>query len=275
MLLGMKYNSSYGVKMKKTSLVLVVVTMLTCSNFIKAQSACCGLDILGGMLLESGVSGGYGFQQFSATGLNDYIKVYNQNRPALTKKMKEFGFAHGWKIGANLFQIQNDNTLIGLNVFYQQTKQVNEATASVNNVTARREYDLTLISYGIGMSYSYVINKHFDYKIIDLKFDWNKAKLVNKYTEGTNSPTEEKLENPDAAIGGKVSTGLLYYPFPPYISLEIIGGYSYFAIDEMQFETTKQFLAKNENSFEQMDNFIDGGGFFAFAQLNIAIPIFQ
>jgi hypothetical protein len=261
--------------MKKFSMVVVVLVLLTYSSFIKAQSACCGLDILTGMLFESGVSGGYGFQQFQATGLNDYIKVYNQNRPALTKQMDDFGFAHGWKIGANLFQIQNDNSLIGLNVFYQQTKEVNEATANVNNVTAKREYDLTLISYGFGMAYSYVINKHFDFKIIDLKFSWNKAKLVNKYTEGTNASTEEKLESPEASIGGMASTGLLYYPLPPYISLEIVGGYSYFTIDEMQFENGGSYLSKAENSNEKMENFIDGGGFFAFAQLNIAIPIFQ
>jgi hypothetical protein len=42
----------------------------------------------------------------------------------------------------------------------------------------------------------------------------------------------------------------------------------------MQFESG-QYLSQNENSNELMENFIDGGGFFAFAQLNIAIPIFQ
>lgn len=262
--------------MKKSSMVLVVLILLTCSSFIKAQSACCGLDILGGMLLESGVTGGYGFQQYQATGFNDYIKVYNQNRPALTKQMDEFGFSHGWKVGANLFQGQIDNSLIGVNVFYQQTKELHEATATLtNNIPAKREYELSLTSYGFGMFYSYVINKHFDLKIIDFKLSWSNAKLVNKYTEGTNASTEEVLKNPDASIGGSVSAGFLYYPFPPYISLEINGGYSYFTIDEMEFENTGQYLASTENSNEKMENFIDGGGFFAFAQLNIAIPIFQ
>ena len=33
----------------------------------------------------------------------------------------------------------------------------------------------------------------------------------------------------------------------------------------MQFESTKSYLSTNEDSNEKMDNFIDAGGFFAFA----------
>lgn len=261
--------------MKNFSVVLFALLVFSNSSLIKAQSACFGLDFLAGMLLESGVYGGYGAQQFSAAGLNDYIKVYNQNRPALTKKMDEFGFAHGWRAGANLLNVQDENMLYGLNIFYQQMKEKNEATATlINNVPAKREYDLTLISYGFGISFSYILSNSFDFKIADVKMSWNNAKLLNKYTEGTNAATEEVLKNPEANIGGQIATGLVYYPFPPYVSLEVNVGYSYFTIDEMQFESSQLYLARNENSNEKMDNFIDGGGFFGFAQLNIAIPIF-
>lgn len=261
--------------MKKFSVVLFVIVLLSNTSLVKAQSACCGLDILGGMLLESGIYGGYGAQQFSAKGFNDYIKVYNDNRPALTKTMDDFGFAHGWKVGANLLQIQDDDMLYGLNFFYQQTQEKHEATATLtNNIPAKREYALTLISYGFGVSFSYIMSNSFDFKIADIKMNWNNAKLINKYTEGTNPTTEQTLKSPEASIGGQISTGLVYYPFPPYISLEANVGYSYFTIDQMQFESG-QYLAQNENSNELMENFIDGGGFFAFAQLNIAIPIFQ
>lgn len=261
--------------MKKFSTALFVFVLFLNSSNINAQSACCGLDILGGMLLESGVSGGYGAQQFSATGLNGIVKTLN-SQSSVTKNMDEFGFAHGWRVGANLLNVQDDNMLYGFNFFYQQTKEIHEATTTLtNNIPAKREYELTLISYGIGISFSYILNKSFDFKIADIKVNWNNAKLVNKYTEGTSASTEEILKNPEANIGGQISTGIVYYPFPPYVSLEVNAGYSYFTIDEMQFETSKQFLASNENSSEKMDNFIDGGGFFAFAQLNIAIPIFQ
>jgi hypothetical protein len=260
--------------MKKISVVLLVFILFSSSSLIKAQSACCGLDVIGGMLLESGIYGGYGAQQFSATGFNDFIKVYNENRPTLTDKMDEFGFSHGWKVGANIVQLQDDDMLYGLNFFYQQLQEKHEATALINNVPAKREYALTLISYGFGISFSYVLNNSFDFKIADLKMTWTNAKLINKYSEGTNPSTEEVLKNPEANIGGQISTGIVYYPFPPYISLEANVGYSYFTIDQMQFESG-QYLSQNENSNELMENFIDGGGFFAFAQLNIAIPIFQ
>lgn len=261
--------------MKKLSVVLVALVLSVNSSFVKAQS-CCGLDYAAGMLLESGVYGGYGVQTFQPTGLNDYIKVYNQNRPALTKNMDKFGFAHGWRVGANIFQIESGKMLYGVNAFYQQMQEKNEAAATLtNDVSAKREYSLTLISYGFGIAVSYIINKNFDFKIADVKINWNNAKLVNRYTEGINPATEEVLKNPDANIGGQISTGILYYPFPPYVSIEANAGYSYFKINEMKFEASGQFLARNENSVEKMDNFIDGGGFFAFAQLNIAIPIFQ
>ncbi|HRN25613.1 MAG: hypothetical protein IT276_08875 [Ignavibacteriaceae bacterium] len=262
--------------MKKLSTVLFVLFMfVNSSSSLFAQSACCGLDYLAGVLLQSGVSFGYGAQQFSAAGLNDYIKVYNNKRPALTKKMDDFGFAHGWRAGVNLIQLQDDRMFYGLSVFYQQIKEKHEAAATLpNSILAKREYDLTLISYGIGVSFSYVINKSFDFKIADVRVNWNKANFINRYTEGTNPSTEQVLKDPEASIGGQISTGLVYFPLPPYISLEASVGYSYFSINEMQFESSGQFLAKNEDSNEKMENFIDGGGLFAFAQLNIAIPFF-
>ncbi len=262
--------------MKKLTAVLFVLLVSFNSSTFAQGSACCGLDYMAGFLLESGVFGGYGVQQYTAKGFNDYIKVYNNNRPALTREMDDFGFAHGWRAGANVLNMQDGNMLYGLNIFYQQTKETHEATATLtNDITAKREYDLTLTSYGFGISFSYVLSNNFDFKIADVKMNWNKAKLVNKYTEGTNPSTEQILKEPEASIGGQISTGLVYYPFPPYISLEANVGYSYFSINEMQFESSGQYLAKNENSSEKMENFIDGGGFFAFAQLNIAIPIFQ
>lgn len=258
--------------MKSVTVALAFFFVLNFSPFTNAQ-VCCGIDALAGMLLQSGVYGGYGMQQFSATGLNEYIKHYNNKRPDLTKKMDEFGFATGWRVGANIVQFQDRNMLYGLNVFYQQTKEKHEATAMLpNDIAGKREYALTLASYGFGIAVSYVISKRFDYKIIDAKLNWNKATLVNKYTEGTNPSTEQKIQNPDASIGGQVSTGILFYPLPPYISFEINVGYSYFTIDEMQFESTKSYLSTNEDSNEKMDNFIDAGGFFAFAHLNLAIP---
>ena len=168
--------------MKYFSFVLLASVLFFNSSLLNAQSACCGLDFMAGMLLESGVYGGYGAQQFSATGLNGIVKTFNQQN-TVTSKMDEFGFAHGWRVGANLLNVQDENMLYGLHIFYQQTQEKNEATiTSTNGIPAKREYALTLISYGFGISFSYVLNNSFDFKIADIKMSWNNAKLLNKYT---------------------------------------------------------------------------------------------
>jgi len=64
----------------------------------------------------------------------------------------------------------------------------------LNDITGKREYALTLASYGFGMAVSYVISKSLDYKIIDAKLNWNKATLINKYTEGTNPSTDRSFK---------------------------------------------------------------------------------
>ncbi len=61
--------------MKNFSVVLFALLVFSNSSLIKAQSACCGLDFMAGMLLESGIYGGYGAQQFSAAGLNGIVKT--------------------------------------------------------------------------------------------------------------------------------------------------------------------------------------------------------
>ena len=85
------------------------------------------------------------------------------------------------------------------------------------------------------------------------------------------SPVEQKIESPETSIGFIAGTGLVFYPVPPYISIEVNAGYSLFSINEMEFDGGG-LLAKNEDSNEAMDNFIDGGGFFAFAHLMVSIP---
>ena len=99
---------------------------------------------------------------------------------------------------------------------------------------------------------------------------WTSADLINKYTDVTSS-TEQKLSSPESAVGGSFATGLVFYPLPPYVSIEANVGYSLFSIDEMRFDDQSS-LQVDENTSELMTNFIDGGGLFAFIQLNVAVP---
>lgn len=237
-----------------------------------AQDDCCGIGSLFGSLLRSGISGGYGIQQYSAEGWNNYISVYNQNRVStLTKQMDDFGSAKGFRIGANLLQIQTDQVLVGFKFFFQRMTEENEATADISAGTARREYELNMNTWAIGGSVSYVVSKYFDIKIADLMVTFTSTELKNREIFPNQPVSEQILESPETSTGFIFGSGVVFYPLPPYISIELNGGYSLFSVDEMEFENGAR-LSVDENSNEVMTNFIDGGGFFAFAQLNVGIP---
>ncbi|NWF50428.1 MAG: hypothetical protein HXY49_07785 [Ignavibacteriaceae bacterium] len=261
--------------MKKnlTAFVLTFVLVSFCAKDVSSQNDCCGVGSLFSYLVRSGISGGYGIQQFDAEGLNNYISVYNQKRVStLTKKMDDFGLATGFRVGANLFQVQYDDILFGLKLSYQWMKQENEATATISGATAKREYELKINTLGVGTSFSYILSKHFDIKIIDLLLTWTSAKFINRFSEPGKPTTEETLESPESSIGVIGGTGIVFYPLPPYVSIELNIGYSMFSVDEMQFSDGTS-LQVNEDTPEIMTNFISAGGFFAFAQLNLAVPL--
>lgn len=254
---------------RKILLILTTITLLW--NIPSTAQTCCGAEYCVGLVLYSGVFGGYGIQQYSAEGLNDYIKYYNNKRTAtLTKKMDEFGLAKGYTIGGKFFQYEISRLLFSMKFIFSKMNEMNYATAS----TGKREYDLTLTTWGFGMGFSKVLNRHFDFKIADMYMTFNNAKFVNRFKSSTNSSlnTEQELKNSEAAIGGMITTGIVYYPLPPFISFELNAGYSYFSIGEMEFSNGYTKLAKNEDSNVAMDNFASGGGFFANLMLQIAIP---
>ena len=261
--------------MKKifTVTFLAIALTINFSPRIYSQNDCCGLGSIFSSLFQSGVFGGYGIQKFSAKGFNHYIDVYNENRSStLTKKMDHFDQVTGFKVGANVFQILVNDILLGMKVSYQWMKSKNEATAMLNGGTARREYDLTLKTFGIGFSLAYYASKNFDIKIVDAFLTWNSADLVNRLIEPNVPVSEEKLTNPDNSIGFSAGTGITFYPLPPYLSFEGSVGYSFFSINEMEFNNGSRLIV-DENTLDEMTDFIDAGGLFATIQLNVAIPL--
>lgn len=259
--------------MKRIILVASSLLMLSVfTNTSKAQDDCCGIGSIFSMLVQSGIQGGYGLQQYSAAGWNHYVDVYNQQRTeTLTKNMDNFGTAMGFKIGVNLIRIQQEEILFDLKLAYSWMKELNEATADLpSGGSAKREYELKLGTFGTGFGISYVLSKYFDIKILDAMITWTSADLINKYTDVTSS-TEQKLSSLESSIGGSFATGLVFYPLPPYVSIEANVGYSLFSIDEMRFDDQTS-LQVDEITSELMTNFIDGGGLFLFIQLNVAVP---
>ena len=93
--------------MKKDSLILCAVILIFLGiSTSKAQDDCCGLGSIFSSVLQSGIFGGYGFQQYSAEGWNDYVSTYLESQNV---SYDDFGFAHGWLVGANLIQLREEN----------------------------------------------------------------------------------------------------------------------------------------------------------------------
>jgi len=141
----------------------------------------------------------------------------------------------------------------------------------ITNGNAVREYELTLTQLGLGFTLSYYLGKNFDLKIMDIMATTNGASMINRFKD-VNSSTEQKLKNPTNSFGVNAGAGFVFYILPPYISIETTAGYSLLSIDGMDFENGGS-LSVDEDSGQMMSNFIKSGGFFAFAQLNLAIPL--
>ncbi|MBN2572242.1 MAG: hypothetical protein JXA68_08950 [Ignavibacteriales bacterium] len=225
-----------------------------------------------GYLAYSGIYAGWGVQFYNAEGLNHYIEVYNANRPQLTQQMDEFGMGHGFLFGANIARFQADELLFNMEGFYQRINEKEEAKVSSGGIEASRTFDLDLDIWGIGMNVSYFVNKNIDIKFIDVSVLFISSEFENIYQAGTDPEDTEVLNNVNSSIGVNLNAGITFYLIPPYISIEPSVGYSFFGIDEMEFENGSK-LANDENSSQAMDNFISSGGLYGSAQLIILIPL--
>jgi hypothetical protein len=256
----------------KKAVFSLYVFLIFLGNTKITSAQCCGADFLVSMMVQSGVNIGYGVQRYDPSGLNNYIYLYNQKYISrLTTQMGEFGTATGFKFGANLVQFQLDEFLVSIKGSYQQMREKNSAVCGLAmGGNANEEFDLTLNSLGLGISTSLRLSRRIEIKFLDAMITWNSAKLIDNYSDPF-ATTEQKLGSPKSKIGLSLGGGLTFYLVPPYISLEALGGYSFFALSEMQFDTG-ELLAQYENG-PAIKNFVSSGGVFAFIQLNLAIPL--
>ena len=250
----------------------VILMLIPAWNNTNAQ--CCGAEWWLQQMVQSGIYGGYGIKYYNPKGFNNYIDAYNQiHASTLKTKMDNFGTAMGFKVGANLAQARFDRFLVGIKVDYHQTNEKHSATADVTpGVRATREFDLTLRTFGAGLSATYLLTENLHLKFLELMMTWNSGKLINKYSDPATSK-EEKLSTDEASLGYSAGTGLIFYLLPPYVAIEGTVGYSSFSNEKMQFENSGPYLTQLPNGGDIMTNFVESGGLFGFVQLNLAFPL--
>jgi len=240
------------------SFLFAAFCLLLFAGKLSAQNDCCGMGSIFSSIMQSGIFGGYGIQQYSAEGWNDYI-----SSSGLSENFSDYGSAHGWLVGANLIGIRQKDFLVALKFYYQSVSEKQDADGTYLGEPATQELDLTINNWSLGVSFSYILNNNFDFRIFDALMRFTSADLTNKIRYASGSVTDE-YSSPDANIGFTFDTGLVYYPLPPYISIEVVGGYSIFSVKSMEDE--------NGNELNTTSDFIDGGGFFANAVLTFGIP---
>jgi hypothetical protein len=243
--------------MKKFVLLCTGILIILFTIHIKAQDDCCGMGSIFSSILGSGVFGGYGFQQYSAEGLNGLITA----NPILDENFDDFGFAHGWRAGANIIGIRQDDLLATFKVYYQSVKEIQEAGSGDET----QKLELQMNTWALGLGLSYVISNNFDIRILDALMTFNSVNLTNDIYSVSGGNSKQEFESAESNLGFSFDAGLVYYPFPPYVAIEVLGGYSFFAVETMRDK--EDFVDLETNG-----DFIDGGGFFAAAVLTIGIP---
>jgi hypothetical protein len=228
-----------------TLIVVAGILLISYTPNSKAQDDCCGVGSIFSSLMQSGIFGGYGIQTFSAAGLNEVLPS--------EAGFKDYGTAMGWRVGANIIQLQRSQLLMGLKFYYQQMTETQDVTG--------QEIKLNLTQFNLGMSFSYIINNSFDIRIFDAMISWTNAELTNA-VEGSD---DRVYKSPETNTGFTFDAGIVYYPFPPYISLEVLGGYSIFSVEKVNLE-------EGQSGLSTINDIVDGGGFFAVAVLTVGIP---
>ena len=210
--------------------------------------------------MQSGIFGGYGIQMYSAEGFNTAIK----ENEGLSENFKDYGTAWGWRVGANIIQLQREQLIMGLKFYYQSMTESQEAAGTFNGEPSTQEMKLSLTQLNLGISFSYIINNSFDIRIFDIYITWTSGELTNTI-KSNNAPSIDIYKSPETNTGFTADAGFVYYPFPPYVSLEVLGGYSLFSVEKVELAGGNNFPTGNTD-------FIDSGGFFAVAVLTVGLP---
>lgn len=248
-------------------LLLSIITLKQNAAFAQ----CCANDFVVKKLIRSGITTGYQISFYDAAGFNRYIDIYNSKfSSSMVTKMEKFGFGSGFIVGSNLVQFQIDEFLIGVKASFYQSREKHTAKRTLlSGGDIEETFDLSITTFGLGITTSAIVSKRFELKFIDALLTWNSAKLVNTYTDPFTTVSKE-LTSPRRKLGFNIGAGVTFYTVPSLLALEALGGYSFLALNKMQFDDG-DLLAENPDGGPAMDNFIIAGGFFASLQLLISL----
>ncbi len=241
---------------------IIFISVFFLPDKISAQT--CGFGCLG----LSGVYGGYGYQQFNADGLNNFITLQEAYSSLSLPEIKKIKDAKGFRVGANLIRFDYKNFIFSLKGSYQflESKQSVSLTSeqSENYISA----DLKLDYWAVGIDFGYSVSSFFDFKFADAQVTFHSSKL--NLTRGIGSIKNENEYKTDKSVTGYfIGSGFILNFVKNYLSFEATAGYTNFRIKELKDDKNISIPVGNNNS-----DLIKSGGLTVFGQLNIGIPLY-
>jgi hypothetical protein len=217
--------------------------------------------------------GGFSYQEYKPSGLNDYINVFNGIRgDSLTSPMENFGEAQGYRVGLNFFRAKMDNFVLTTKGYYQSVSEKHEALERFRTGTRSTSLKLEMMNWGIGIDLGISITKAISWKVVDGALNFNNITFTSTENMPGAQTIVKKYKTKSTNLGYSIGTGFILEVIDEYLSIEGVAAYTKLSIDNLQMDDGT-LLTKNETTTDPMTNFINAGGFNAVVQLNVGFPL--
>jgi hypothetical protein len=229
----------------------------------KTEAQTCGFGCFG----LGGFYAGYGFENYKAGGLNDFIKSVNISN----NETPEFNKAKGLRLGANLFRTWYKKYFFTIKGYYQFLKEDKDVKQEINQVDRNLNYSLKLNYWGIGVDIGHSLIGFIDIKILDASLTFHTSDLSIKSNDDATNIPQDQYNQAKTGIGYSIGSGLIFNLVEDYISLEATAGFNNLSINQMESQDGKLLINPKNN--QPVDKFVSSGGFFGLVQLNFGIPL--
>jgi len=220
-----------------------------------------------------GVSAGYEFQRYEATGLNNWLKNYKLfYQDSLNENPGEFGNLSGVRIGINFFRKNFSGFVTTIKGFYSDLNEKREGVVSNFYGNTSTKFEVKITQAGVGLDLGTTITGILSWKVIDAALIYNSLKLTTTVSTTNNISSKSIYENTGNSIGYLIGSGFILNIVGQYISLEGMAGYSSFKIDKIKL-VNGDYSTTILSNVQTEENFITNGGISAIIQINFSFPL--
>lgn len=226
-----------------------------------------------GCLGLTGAYAGYETQIINASGLNNYIRVFNSiRRDSLEKELPSFDELQGFRFGILAYRLQYTGLRINFKTFYERLTGKKQTLVILSQGDRQNNtLDLEINKFGFGVDLVTPITRLLSWKIVDLNISLTQASFTKTINTATITFFSTKYTATESSLGYSVGTGFIWHIIEDYISLESTAAYSFLSVGRMK-DSNNNFLPVSELDARNMDSFIESGGLNIIIQINLGFP---